>query len=536
MLRSRLSSLALTLLLLLLLPGADGLRGQPCFVRGDANADGEVDLFDSVFLLCYNLGGGPPPSCKEAADFNDDGGLDLKDSIDTMKFLFTSGPPPCAPYPLCGPDPDPGQLSCLSYPPCPVACVPNTTAPVVTIPTLSGLAFTLTSTTGPASPGDTTVCADAVAKIAGIPASGLSGWTLSIKATGACRILSGTTAGLGLPPPDFEKTEVTDCGRGLTSRVVFDQFDDQGQGPVDCIPAGAQNVLNIHARRNVSGGPCSLLFQDGQQCSGLPVANKAMACCGQVYRPQVYGSTVLLPPILSQNTPALGSQEVRVCHKPWVWVTFASVSVPGTTKCVPSWPPPSDFKLGPFPVFYFKITTTATYSGPITVCFRLPCAYTDAQVLAMQLWHKPLGCTTCPFTNVTTSHDTCAKTVCGKVTSFSEFALTLPSELADGIQFRRGDVNGDEQLDIADPVSTFGCLFLGTECSPCPDAIDANDDGTLDLSDGVWLLNFLFQGGGAPPSPGPLEVGPDPTMDSLGPCSYPIPLSLLEEEDMGGGG
>jgi len=88
-------------------------------------------------------------------------------------------------------------------------------------------------------------------------------------------------------------------------------------------------------------------------------------------------------------------------------------------------------------------------------------------------------------------------------------------------RFRRGDADGNGLVDITDPISVLGCLFLGSPCSRCPDADDANDDGRLDLSDSVYSLAFLFLGGRVIPAPGPFACGLDDTADALGPCSYP---------------
>jgi len=70
----------------------------------------------------------------------------------------------------------------------------------------------------------------------------------------------------------------------------------------------------------------------------------------------------------------------------------------------------------------------------------------------------------------------------------------------DRCRFRRGDLDGDGALTLADPV-----LWL-TETPPggdCPAAADANGDGALDLADPVALLEHLFQGAPAPPPPFP---------------------------------
>src|SRR5262245_42889403 len=77
--------------------------------------------------------------------------------------------------------------------------------------------------------------------------------------------------------------------------------------------------------------------------------------------------------------------------------------------------------------------------------------------------------------------------------------------------FRRGDSNGDLQVDLSDAVFTLGFLFLGDPPRlPCEDAADADDDGILDLTDAVFGLSFSFLGGRAPPEPFP-SCGPDAT-------------------------
>jgi hypothetical protein len=87
--------------------------------------------------------------------------------------------------------------------------------------------------------------------------------------------------------------------------------------------------------------------------------------------------------------------------------------------------------------------------------------------------------------------------------------------------FRRGDANGDGDLDISDPVTTLDFLFVDGPQPHCLDAADANDDGQLDISDPVRTLGFLFLGGF--PLPPPTEApGEDPTPDGMG-CLYPAP-------------
>jgi hypothetical protein len=84
--------------------------------------------------------------------------------------------------------------------------------------------------------------------------------------------------------------------------------------------------------------------------------------------------------------------------------------------------------------------------------------------------------------------------------------------------FRRGDVDGDGTMDLADPVLVLSRLFLGSGPLLCEDAADADDSGTLELTDPVFILSRLFLGGPPPLPPGPEKCGQDPSGDGLAPC------------------
>jgi len=83
--------------------------------------------------------------------------------------------------------------------------------------------------------------------------------------------------------------------------------------------------------------------------------------------------------------------------------------------------------------------------------------------------------------------------------------------------FRRGDANGDEEVNISDVFAIIGHQFQGQSLS-CPDAADVDDDGELTLTDITDLLDFLYRDGSPLPSPFPGE-GMDPTPDDL-PCFW----------------
>lgn len=94
--------------------GVSNPGGDP-FFRGDCTGNGIIDLADPLYLLFALSGSGDPIDCQHACDSNDDGALDVADAVYELSFLFTGGPPPAGPYPDCGFDPTPDDLSCESY-------------------------------------------------------------------------------------------------------------------------------------------------------------------------------------------------------------------------------------------------------------------------------------------------------------------------------------------------------------------------------------------------------------------------------------
>ncbi len=86
---------------------------ETTFVRGDSNADGAIDISDSMFTLDYLFLGGSVATCQDAADANDDGRLDISDGIHVLSFLFAGSAAIPAPYPVPGLDPTPDSLGCL---------------------------------------------------------------------------------------------------------------------------------------------------------------------------------------------------------------------------------------------------------------------------------------------------------------------------------------------------------------------------------------------------------------------------------------
>ena len=77
----------------------------PEFTRGDADANGDVNITDGIFVLNFLFLGGPSPTCMDGSDSDDDGAVSITDGIYILNFLFLGGPNPAPPYPGCGADP-----------------------------------------------------------------------------------------------------------------------------------------------------------------------------------------------------------------------------------------------------------------------------------------------------------------------------------------------------------------------------------------------------------------------------------------------
>lgn len=93
---------------------------------------------------------------------------------------------------------------------------------------------------------------------------------------------------------------------------------------------------------------------------------------------------------------------------------------------------------------------------------------------------------------------------------FEEFKFT---------QFIRGDVDGDGQFNITDPIFLLSFLFLGTAEVSCRDSADVDDSGRIDVTDPLFALQSLFLGGGPPIPPPSNGCGFDPTLDEFFICS-----------------
>jgi hypothetical protein len=124
------------------------------FERGDANADGTVNISDPITVLGFLFLGAPTAlACEDAADTDDSGALNITDPFYLLGFLFLGGPAPPAPHETRGPDPTPDAFDCASFPPCPQE--PESLDPPELDPLPAALAAETVLLTGRAAAGAT---------------------------------------------------------------------------------------------------------------------------------------------------------------------------------------------------------------------------------------------------------------------------------------------------------------------------------------------------------------------------------------------
>ncbi len=75
--------------------------------------------------------------------------------------------------------------------------------------------------------------------------------------------------------------------------------------------------------------------------------------------------------------------------------------------------------------------------------------------------------------------------------------------------FRRGNCNGDGQVDVSDALAILLYLFAGNVQPACLDGCDVNGDLAVGVADAVALIQYLFATNGFPvPPPGPSQCQP----------------------------
>ena len=66
------------------------------YLCGDADASGNVDISDAVYLIAYIFQGGPAPNPLVAGDADCSNSVDISDAVYLIAYIFGGGPAPCA--------------------------------------------------------------------------------------------------------------------------------------------------------------------------------------------------------------------------------------------------------------------------------------------------------------------------------------------------------------------------------------------------------------------------------------------------------
>jgi CSLREA domain-containing protein len=119
--------------------------------------------------------------------------------------------------------------------------------------------------------------------------------------------------------------------------------------------------------------------------------------------------------------------------------------------------PPPNFSIGndtigPLPAF--DVSTTASYTGPVSLCFYLP-TVDNAYFAGLKLLHQEGGV----LVDRTTAINFASKTVCGEVTSFSPFVLAHTATPTGG----PGNVSGQILDQKGNPVEGAAVRMTGTQ-------------------------------------------------------------------------
>ena len=132
-------------------------------------------------------------------------------------------------------------------------------------------------------------------------------------------------------------------------------------------------------------------------------------------------------------------------------LTFSNVTTPGTTSNAPVPPAnignlPGGFAFSDFSQSY-QVTTTATFSGPITICYNVPGVNDPALFGALRILHGENGSLIdrTILAPDSPAPDFATRTICARVSSLSPFVVAVAVPNAS----KPGDFDGDGQTDLA---------------------------------------------------------------------------------------
>src|SRR5437588_12086543 len=179
-----------------------------------------------------------------------------------------------------------------------------------------------------------------------------------------------------------------------------------------------------------------------------------------------------------------------------VTLSFSNVGIGGTTSVIPITPSSAGSLPGGFAIdgnsLAFDVTTTASYTAPVEVCFNVPSltGETAAQFNARRVMHGEGGV----LVDRTSRHDFAAHLICANVNSLSPFAITTSlnppttNELDDNPRFVQ-----QHYLDFLDrQPDTTGVNFWTGTITSCGSNQSCIDMKRINAS-AAFFLSIEFQ-------------------------------------------
>jgi hypothetical protein len=127
-----------------------------------------------------------------------------------------------------------------------------------------------------------------------------------------------------------------------------------------------------------------------------------------------------------------------VAVSPIVEVTYQNVTGGGQTQVTMQTGgpvPPNGLKVAPgSPPLYYLITSTASFTGTVTICVTYDPDFITGQEKNLKLMHYDTALNPDAWVQVQTTRDTAANEICGTVTHFSTFALMELDETVVGVE------------------------------------------------------------------------------------------------------
>jgi uncharacterized membrane protein len=251
---------------------------------------------------------------------------------------------------------------------------------------------------------------------------------------------------------------ITDAGTQSTGTITF--TDNAALSSPASTPSGANYVQTI-------------------QLNGAGASNLAPPPSATVTIPTIY------EPIQVTDTPVVSNTEggINVTVTPVdtttgttpVTLTFTKVTQPGVTTLTtgtsgPQAPP--GFQPGN-PGTYYEISTTAVYTGPVTICINYAGTTFTQQP---QIFHYQNGA----WALITISFSPTSTGVCGTTTSFSPFALFQLSAFPTTTAISAASVTYGTPASVTVSVSSAGGTVTGSVLL----SVDGGPASTLALSSG----------------------------------------------------